>query len=213
MSLQQDLRVWVLWVLASTLGGALGGVSFTTEFFGVLFLFGVILGAAQALVLLRYIPLGVAVAGAWMGVSFSGWLAGWIVGIVASQVLTTLVPEALAPEAYTYGRLRAEVTVFAVWVTLAAFQGAALTLMIALTLGRRPLLALGLLWAVAGVLGAVLAARVSPYLSNATWLDPGASGGSLGGIVPGAVGQAAAGALYGAATGVVLAMIVARIPD
>ena len=138
-----------------------------------------------------------------MGVSFSGWLGGRIVAIVARVVLTSILPE-------TSGRLGNEVAWFAVWATFAAFQGAALTLLVALTLRRRPLLALGLLWVVAGVSGGVLAGRVSPYLSNAPVLDPGASGGSLDQIVPVIVGQAAAGAIYGVATGVVLAMITRR---
>lgn len=195
------MEAWTLWTLASAVGGALGGATFITQFFGVLFLFGVVLGTAQALVLLRYLPLGLVIAGAWMGASFSGWLAGWMDAIAARMVLMTIVPE-------TNGRLGNEVAGFTVWATFATFQGVALTLLIALILERRPLLALGLLWVVTGALGGALAVRVGSYLSDA--LVSGASGGSLGQILPVIVEQAAAGALYGAATGVVFAMIARR---
>lgn len=160
-------------------------------------MFGVVLGAAQALVLVRYLPLGFAVAGAWMGVSFCGWLGGWIIVYIAQ----------------TDGRgLGGEVAGFVVGVALATFQATALALLVILALGWRSVLTLVPLWLVTGISGGMLAMLVGSYLSNA--LDPGASDGSvIGQIVPVIVEQAAAWGIYGASTGLVLAMIVKRLDE
>lgn len=196
------LEAWALWVLAGAIGGAVGGASSLLQFFGPLFLWGAALGAAQALVLLRYLPLFV--AGAWMGASFIGWIAGWMVFFVTRVALTTLVPE-------IDRQWGPELAVFVVWMVFAAFQGTTLALVV-LALGRRTLLPLAALWVPAGISGGALAVTTSSYLSNATALSLGGGDGYLGQIVPGiVVGQTVAGTLYSAATGVVLAVIVWKV--
>ncbi len=128
---------------------------------------GVILGAAQALVLRRYLPYpptetNVA-ALVWVGASFLGWLVGCIVfAVVRASARLTGVPE-IAQQigslfAQVVGTETARTTALriVVWVTLATFQGAALALA-ALALGhRRTLLPLAALWVLAGSIGGAL---------------------------------------------------------
>ena len=74
-----DLRAWALWVLASAIGGAVGGGTFIVQFVGEVFLFGVILGTTQALILRRYLDRRTAEL--WVYASFFGWFVGWLVFI------------------------------------------------------------------------------------------------------------------------------------
>ncbi len=151
------------------------------------------------MVLMRYIPLGCSIAFGWIGVSFCGWLAGWIVIAIAQ------------PAARGLGN---EVAGFLAWASLAVFQGGALALLLTFTLRTRSVLALVPLWLVTGVLGAALAMLAGSYLSNA--LDPPSTSGAssridhLVGVI---VEQAAAGGIYGVATGVVIAMLVKRLEE
>ena len=126
------LLAWALWLLVSTLGGAVGGlVSEPLEIVGVLFLPGVTLGAAQALVLQRYLR----GTGYWAVASFVGWFAGWVVIALENLVTYYLigVPEGTQQIGSAIKRLigtEGASTVFPiyslVWVVFAAFQFLAL---------------------------------------------------------------------------------------
>ena len=195
--LREDVSVWSLWVLSSALGGAVGGAAFVLEFLGVLILFGLIFGAAQALVLRRYIRRA---TGFWVVASFFGWLTGWLILGVAQGALEGLLSEITrrtGSEAVATQSLQ-----ILVWVVLGVFQ--------ALVLGRWSSPFLASLWALAGLVGGTAAQVVAFYLANAPALQPGGGRGLPEQVLSGVASQAAAGALYGAATGVVLVMIARR---
>jgi hypothetical protein len=200
------LWAWPLWVLASAVGGAVAGpASEPLGILGTLFLSGLILGAAQVLVLRRYLPAGV--AGRWMLASFLGWFAGWMgLGLASKQANVSGLPEIAqqvgSVAATVVGTEEARTTVplrFWVWAVFAISQSAVLVL------GLRLSLSLGALWVLAGAVGGTLGELASSTISARVF--PG-SGGRL--LLDIAVEQAAAGALYGAATGVVLVMIARR---
>lgn len=219
--MRRGLLAWVLWVLASVIGGAiLALVAEPLEIIGFLFLPGVILGTAQALVLrhyLSYLPRGsTGVAVIWVFMSSVGWLAGCVVFVLA-RALARLTG---GPEiAYQVGSLfvqlvgtetaRTTTLEIVIWATFAAFQGAALALVAIDGPGRRSLLPLAALWIPAGVIGGVLAVAASSTVVAAAF-PVGDFDLFFDRILPGIVGLATAGALYGAATGVVLAMIARR---
>lgn len=172
---------------------------------GTLFLSGLILGAAQVLVLRRYLPAGV--AGRWVLASFLGWFAGWMgLGLASKQANVSGLPEIAqqvgSVAATVVGTEEARTTVplrFWVWAVFAISQSAVLVL------GLRLSLSLGALWVLAGDVDGTLGELASSTISARVF--PG-SGGRL--LLDIAVEQAAAGALYGAAPGVVLVMIARR---
>ncbi len=208
------MKVWIFWVLASAVGGAAGGATTVLEFVGPILLWGLALGAAQALVLWRYLR---EAAAPWVAISFVGWIVGFVIFLLV-RVLVDLtgVPEIARRAGSVIDQLAGSVDasttlpgLLVVWVVFAASQGMVLAL-VALAAGRRFLLPLAALWLLAGALGGVPAVSASYYLTNMAALHPGDGSGYPGQIVPDAIGQAAAGALYGAATGVVLVMITRR---
>lgn len=212
-SILRGLTAWTLWVLASAVGGAAGGTTFVLGAFGLLFLFGPIIGAAQAVVLRHYLPKGTAIR--WVLVSFLGWFAGLVTVAATVGILGEGVQDAVAQKTGSETPLLLTLMVLA-WAVLGAAQ--AIFLLRRLSSARF----LAGLWAVAGVVGGAAAQAIIFYLPTAF---PGlasaeAGGGLLRQIASGAVGVGAgasvgpggvfAGAIYGAATGVVLAMIARR---
>lgn len=195
-------------MLVSGLGGAVGGATFVVQFVGEVFLFGAILGAAQALILRRYLDRSNAEL--WVYASFFGWVAGWLVFVfLVRPVATELVPglnrQAGSPiviaGVYVAGTTLLQ---FAVWAVFATFQGAVLASY------RRVTLPLAALWVAVGTLGGMLAVA-SGLLINATGVFSSSSEGLLlDQIALPVVMGSAAGALYGAATGVVFVMIARR---
>ncbi len=204
----RGLQAWALWVLASAIGGAVGGGTFIVQFVGEGILFGAILGAAQALILRRYLDRSTAEL--WVYASFFGWFVGWLVFILLVRpVATELVPgldrQAGSPIVIAGVHIAGTTLLrFVIWAVFAAFQGAVLAWY------RRVTLPLAALWVVLGTLGGMLAVALG-LLINVTGIFSSSSEGLfLGQIVPPVVMQAATGALYGAVTGLVLAMIARR---
>lgn len=195
-------------MLVSTLGGAVGGAAFVVPFVGEVFLFGAILGAAQALILRRYLDRRTAEL--WVYASFFGWFVGWLVFIflvrpVATELAPGLNRQAGSPIVIA-GVYVAGTTLlrFAIWAVFTAFQGAVLAW------DRRVTLPLASLWVVVGTLGGMLAVA-SGLLINATGVFSSSSEGLfLDQIAPPVVMGSAAGALYGATTGAVIAVVVRR---
>lgn len=209
---RRRLPVWALWVLVSGLGGAVGGSTFELEFIGPIFLFGPILGAAQVLVLWRYLKEAVFL---WVLLSSFGWFAGWIAfGLSRTIASQTGISEVFRPIGSAMSLLvgtetaREQSLLIVVWAVFAAFQGAALALE-AWEAGRQPSLPLAALWLAAGVAGGALAVAASLTISARVFHGSGASV-PLGPVASQAAEQAVAGAIYGATTGVVLAMIARR---
>ena len=216
--LLRGLLAWALWVIASATGGAiLAPIGEPLEIVGFLFLPGVVLGAAQALVLRRYLPYppnetNVA-ALVWVGASFLGWLAGCIVFVLVRALARLMgVPEIAQQIGSLFVQIvgtetaRTTALRIVIWAVFAAVQGVTLALG-ALALGhrRRTLLVLAALWVPAGAIGGALAVAVSSTVVAAAF-----SGGFdlfFDRILPGIVGQTTAWALYGVLTGVVFALI------
>jgi hypothetical protein len=189
--------LFALWVLASLLGGAAGGVGLILSFFGQLVLFGGIVGLAQTFALLPYLR------GAWVWAvaSFFGWIAGSLLGAFDYLYL----PKGLANSEFLF---------FAAgWCGMAIAQGVVLLITVLSSeppagQGRRALLLPALAWFPMGLLGGAVAGAAS---LTGTFL-PSASGGMFGGqsggilydLAPSIAAEAAAGAIYGAATGTVL---------
>lgn len=203
------LQAWGLWTLASAVGDTAGGATSEVEFIGPIFLFGVILGAAQALVLRRYLR---GTIGRWVLASFLGWLTGWLVFALVAKALTALVlgigQQAGSPIVIAgYYVAGTSLMQFVVWAVFGAFQATTLAL------GRRASPSLGALWAAAGTLGGMLAV-VAGLAFNVGMLTLGSEGLFLDWIftppLREPLREAAGGALYGAATGVVLAVVVRR---
>lgn len=138
---RRGLKAWALWVLASALGGAVGGAATVLEFLGPILLWGVALGVAQALVLWRYLREAV---GPWVAISSVGWILGWVVFLLV-RVLVDLtgVPEIARRAGSVIDRLAGSVDasptlpgLLVVWVVFAASQGMVLAL-VGLAAGRR----------------------------------------------------------------------------
>lgn len=218
-------------MFSSVAGGALGGATIELLSFVGFFLFGAVLGAAQALVLPRYLtnpttvlilpqrlrdPRGAiwGTAVFWVLVSFAGWFAGLIV-LVLVNLLTSGTPEVIRQIGYVLASLIGTdtastfVPLFSLaWTLLAAFQALALV-SVASGAARRLLLPLAVLWALVGAVGGALG--VAGGLAIDARVFPDGDGSLfLGRILSAAATQAAAGTLYGAATGVVLVMIARR---
>jgi len=178
------------WVLASTVGGAVGGLGFVLEFVGPLVLFGGVLGLAQWLVLLRYFDR----AGWWVAASFFGWIAGSVAGVFAVAAVSA---DGRDP-AIVFG-------IVMPWASLGVFQALGLYGLLAVA-GRAKLASL---WGVVSLSGGVVAGLVAHL--GLTALPQAAGAGLIPEGVAGAVaGYGAAGATYGAATGVALGMVVRR---
>ena len=178
------------WVLASTVGGAVGGLGFVLQFFGQLVLFGGVLGLAQWLVLLRYLER----AGWWVSASFFGWFAGSVAGMLATP--------ATAGASATTGLMLG----FGAWAGLGAFQGLALYGLLGAVPGRRKLVSL---WLAVSVIGGVVA-EVVAYLASTALPEEAAADLLPKGLAAIVLGHAGAGAVYGAATGVALAEVLRR---
>lgn len=218
------LLAWVLWVLASAAGGAiLALLAEPLGIVGFLFLSGVVLGTTQALVLryyLSYLPGGsTGVATIWVFGSFVGWLGGSVVFVlVRALARLTGVSEIAHQVGSIFVQLVGTETArilageVAIWVTFAAFQGAALALVAIDGPGGRSLLPWAALWVPAGAIGGVLAAAASSTVVAAAF-PVGGFDLFFDRILPSIVGRSTAGALYGATTGVVLAMIARRMTD
>lgn len=180
----------------------------------LLFLFGPIFGAAQALVLARYLTRETAAL--WVLVSFLGWFAGVVAVATAVGLLGEGVQDEVAQWTGSEVPLILTLMVLA-WTVLGASQ--ALVLLKRLSASSH---ALAALWALAAAVGGAAAQAAIFYLAIAL---PGlasadAGDGFLRQVLSGAVGVGAgvaagpggvvAGTLYGAATSVVLAMIARR---
>ena len=86
---RRGLEAWAFWVLASAIGGAVGGLaSEPLGIDGYLLLPGLGLGAAQALVLRRY--LSDRAVGPWVAASFVGWSAGLVLVFLLALLLAGL---------------------------------------------------------------------------------------------------------------------------
>jgi len=204
------------------IGGAiLALVAEPLEVVGFLFLPGVILGTAQALVLRRYLsylPGGSkGVTTIWVFGSSVGWFVGCgVFVLVRALARLTEVPEIAHQVGSLFVQLvdtetaRTTVLEILIWATFAAFQAAALALVAIDGPGRRSLLPLAALWVPAGAIGGLLAVAASSIVVAAAFPVSGFDI-FLDRILPGIVGLTTAGALYGAATGVVLAIIVLRL--
>jgi hypothetical protein len=192
------LLAWALWVLASAIGGAVGGSSFVLDVLGAIVLFGAIFGAVQAPIIKRYLLSWGAVF--WIAASFLGWFSGWLVLAVAQGLLGGVL-EGLALELVGSRELAGQTLPVLLWATLGAFQ--AFVLRKGLPPSSRSLAAP---WALAGVMGGALAVTAG-FFSDVTQSLELIGADSL---LTNAAVMAAAGAIYGAATGVVLAMIARR---
>lgn len=227
LGLRSSLEIWVLWVLASAAGGAVAGAiaglaSEPLGSDGYLFLPGLALGTAQALVLRRY--LSNRAVGPWVVASFVGWFAGVLLVFVLAFLLAGLlgagaaVPEItqrVGPVMEALGGGQTEYSngqpfYLTIWASFAISQGIALALVLLAFGGRtgRSSLSLAALWVLAGIAGGVLGVAADLYVNVAVF--PGEERGLLGRVAPPATALAVAGALYGAVTGVVLAMITRR---
>lgn len=201
---RRGLEAWVLWVLASAVGGGAGGATLNTAFIGPLVLFGAVLGAAQALIVWRYMGGWASIN--WLVASVLGWPLGAIVANVVKLPLRDLVPEIFQNPSYQavmVNRAFEPIT----WVVFGAFQCMALLPILGPALGRRSSRLFAALGVLSSALGGALAVAAS-FAINATVLPLGNGDLFWEVTLPQAVGQAVGGALYGVVTGVIIARIV-----
>lgn len=219
--MRRGLLAWVLWLLAGAAGGVVGGLaSEPLGIDGYLLLPGLALGAAQALVLRRYLPNRA--VGPWVVASFVGWSVGVVLVFLLALLLALLFGAGEAVPEFTEraGPVIAEIDqteyskgqpfYLAIWASLALSQGLALALVLSASEGwtGRAAFSLAALWVLVGVAGGALGVVADLYVTVAVF--PGEERGLLGRVALPATALAAAGALYGAATGVVFAMIARR---
>ncbi len=85
---RKRLFLWLWWILVTTAGGTIiGALSAPTDFFWYIFMTGLVVGAAQWLVLRRYMQH----AGWWVVASAFGWFLGINVDIMTGGVLAPIV--------------------------------------------------------------------------------------------------------------------------
>lgn len=188
--------VLVWWVIGCAVGGFVGGLGYVAEFVGELILFGGLLGIGQWVVLRRYLRH----AGAWIVVSFFGWIVAQVSVISIQGAFPGLVD-------FAHEITRNDVFAYAlfdpsVWAIYGIFQG--IVLLAAL---RRAALPWLLPWIFASASGGVLGAAAIYLEFNALL---GGWGGGFAAFVSIAAYESAICALYATLTGFVLYGVLRR---